>query len=210
MVYNENMVDEEKLRLRDKSNDFICILYPEEDINHKKLFDYLTTTNYFKCVYIEHYKDKEIISGEKKKHIHMLIHTNKQMRLSGIYSMFQIWCNHFETCNNATSYIIYMLHDTPECREDPNKEKYERNELKGDNKLINKAIGPNSHFVSYELFIESIENSPSGMLKDGIRDLLLNCNESQIEDNLEFIARFQSTLCTISQQEFNIKRKDNK
>lgn len=200
-------------------SNFAVEFYPDR-LEHMDMLKYLENHSHlFRIVYILHDKDvwtqddvNEIIEkkskGEYEKdvpvvgslkdpHIHCLVHCNETYTVSSFVKFFGVWINYALPIDKATTYICYMLHDTPNSI---HKYQYPASELKGDKKLISKATGQNLHFVQLAEINTIIQNSNDGTLSELI-DNVSGLDEEEIKEIFETISSYQSLICCLTNQE---------
>ena len=114
------------------------MLYPQECIEHENLIQWIESHPTYKSVRIVHDRDVDENGELKKPHVHMLIVTPSKTTVKGFLSFFGAWVDYVEPVRDTSSYILYMLHDTPNSI---GKFHYDPSLLIGDAKLIKKATG---------------------------------------------------------------------
>ena len=127
-----------------RGNNFAVILY-EDCTEHMEMLKYLTTRPRYECVWIKHDRDvwtaddEEVINGSynagepKKTHYHIMWKLRDSTTAQAQQKFFGTWVNHVELISSATSYVAYMLHDTPDSM---HKTPYEMYEMQGSERLI--------------------------------------------------------------------------
>lgn len=169
------------------SNWFACILYPDEDSNHKAFLSYMEKNNiiYPKFIYIYHYKDvitqdylDDWISDEKnngkippslgdlkKPHIHFLFKRKNRCPASTVQNYFRCWIHHVEAVRDFDCYAQYMLHNDPESIS-LGKPSYNPSEFRGDPELCQEAIVQNAKSVLFDNLLDIIKDMSGGTLLD--------------------------------------------
>lgn len=181
---------------------FGAVIYPNEDIRHQNLLDYLNRNDtMFKIVYIVHDKDVEEDGTIKKSHVHLMVKVKKAQRLSSFYNFFKVWVDHWEVISSPDSYIMYMLHNTPDSM---SKHQYDVNELQGDRKIITSVVGQNNYFVQLGEIIETLQDT-DGRLSTLITEIFSG-DIKEAEEKMEVFKSWQNVICHVSNQEINYKR----
>lgn len=195
---------QEKKRIP-KYNNFIVVIYPDEDKNHKKFFDYIKlreSQGRYEYFYIVHDKDVDPDTGElKKSHVHMLIHQKEFQPLTSFLNYFKYWIDYAEGVSSVSSCLSYFLHDTPDCIEH-GKTPYSLEDLKGTHKFISKYISQKDNFVQFREF--------ANMCKDGymLSDIITRiCDESN-EQMYHFFRDNQFIIVSMNNQELNFRSRE--
>ena len=131
-----------------KGTYFACVLYPDEDMNHLAFFNYVIFRPSYECVWIKHDRDKDKDGSPLKPHIHIMIHTLDRMAVGSFVKFFDPWISYAECINFPKSYVMYMLHDTPQAIME-GKVPYTLKDLHGSEKLWRHLV-QNSNFVQLE------------------------------------------------------------
>lgn len=162
---------------------FACILYPDEDSNHKAFMSYLEKNRviYPKYVYIDHYKDVYVqydvdhwdedhpdesppeVGSLKKRHIHFLFKRKNACPASTVQNYFSCWVHHVEAVRDFESYVQYMLHNDPHSIS-RGKPTYHADELRGDSDMIREAIIQNAKSVLFDNLLSLISRLQEGSL----------------------------------------------
>lgn len=133
---------------------FGMILYPD-DPDHVWMLNYLEDKAYvFQYAYILHDRDVWEDDGHdhkkgdlKKPHYHVIYKLKTRSTAS---AQTKFWLGvHNEAVSNPESYLMYMLHATPESR---HKTPYSRDELKGVKSVLDMVTEENSNFVQLREF----------------------------------------------------------
>lgn len=193
--------------LKIRSQDFAFILYPNEDSNHRKLLDYVSSHDrLFKSVWIEHDKDVLEDGSIKKHHVHLLVHTSRRWTVSSLIEFFGGWIDFIQPIYSPDSYIAYMCHDTPNsCHKTP----YSPDLLHGDKKLISKVFGQNPYFVQLGEFAEQCRQGAN--ISDIIIDSISIHDNSKRSVAFETFNKYSHVICCMSNQEKNdIKERNRK
>lgn len=97
-------------------------IYPDEDPEHKKLFEVLTNHYYIHCRWILHDKDKhhytenedgtiKYYEGEpKKKHYQFLWHSHNTIHIDQVSALLHLPTHAIEKVNSIAVQIEYLLH----------------------------------------------------------------------------------------------------
>ena len=124
---------------------FGMIIYPDEDPGHSALLNYVMIRPSYEKVWIRHDRDKKSDGSSEKPHVHLMVHTLERMTVGSFLKWFSPWIKYAECIHFPKSYVMYMLHDSPNSIAD-GKVPYSPTELQGDEKLWRHLI-QNSHFV---------------------------------------------------------------
>lgn len=202
---------------------FWFVLYPNEDINHKKMLDYLLNKERFQVFYIEHNRCKvtansKLVKEGKanvgdpiKPHTHVFVkfkNGREQMSVETFSKWFDGWINPNEPrgASSADSCAEYFLHENPSSINE-GKVAYNFNEIKGDEDFIGKLVlGQNTHFVQWQSILP--------MLRKGytIADIMDKCfsmdNDVESKRFMDFILANQYLLLGMSNQEINRNKRD--
>lgn len=199
------------------SRHFSVVLYPDS-LEHMDMLRYLQQhSSQFQIVYILHDKDiffqddidllvqkkeKGKYTGDipnvgdpKKPHYHLYIYSKNSYTLSAFLKFFAVWIDYAEVVTSSPSYIMYMLHDTPDSL---HKHQYDASLLQGDPNLIRKYIH-SSNFVQLSELVNILIDNGGRM-----SSLLKNISQNERQDLLDVIKQYQSLLCTSSNQEFRL------
>lgn len=132
--------EQPKPRYPPRSQFFAFVLYPEEDITHKKLVDILLSPAYYKDVrLIVHNRDYTFehdetldfpIVGTKKSHTHVLFHTSSRLGVDQVSAITGLATHEIEVVRSAESFKLYMLHLDFQSQIN-GKTPYNESELKG-------------------------------------------------------------------------------
>lgn len=152
---------------RKRSKWFACIIYPDEDPNHKKLIDYIESHRalFPSLVYICHDKDVDEEGNLKKAHTHLMFKRRAFTSPEAIVKFFGGWLKYCEAVSSPDAYILYMIHDMP-VNDDDGKYKYPPNSLKGDYKVITEAIVQNAKCVQFFELLEVLKKSDFGTCEE--------------------------------------------
>lgn len=147
--------------LKKRSRAFAVVLYPQEDVKHAFLFNWLC--QYEHIIWIEHNRDtysNDIYDGDilvhskgsmKKSHLHVLILYDTPKSLDSIIKKFTEFYNydlkpseqiehfHVESISSIKDYILYMCHKTLVAQYE-NKYQYSPSQLRGDKRLIEQVF----------------------------------------------------------------------
>lgn len=168
---------------------FAMILYPDCEA-HCRLIEYFPKfPKIFKPVWILHDRDtyddadrEEYIQENdgkepswsvgdlKKPHWHVMITKPEQATISAVSKFLGV--KKVEGVSSASSYLLYMLHQTPDSW---NKHPYEVSDLVGDKKQIEKVMSQNANFVQLGRYADLIENGAS--LCDIVRHVISSENQ---------------------------------
>lgn len=119
------------------------ILYPQEDLEHKQLFDLLENHFFNNVRYILHDKDKWRVVGDiiddtghydgepKKAHYHFIFKTEHRISIDKVSAMLGLPTYAIERVNSVGVKCQYLLHRTLEALKDDYKHKYADYELHG-------------------------------------------------------------------------------
>ena len=200
-----------------RNRNFCVVLY-QESLEHMDMLDYLLRNNYlFQIVYILHeydlYDEEDIekinnrkaegkyshdipnVGDLKKPHYHVLVHCNNAKSLKSFLEYFSVWIDYAEVVNDTDSYVQYMLHNTPKSL---HKYHYDVSMLQGDCNLIRKYV-QRTNFVQLTEVLDTLQDNGGRMVS-----LLRSASLSEREDLLEVLKKYQSLICTASNQEFRL------
>lgn len=119
------------------------ILYPDEDLDHKKLFELLTQNFQSTIRYILHDKDKWRIEGDlvddkghkdgdyKKPHYHFIYKTDHRISIDVVSALLGIPTHAIERVNSVSVKCQYLVHRTLDALRDDYKYKYPDYALQG-------------------------------------------------------------------------------
>lgn len=112
------------------------VLYPNEDPEHKKLFDNLTQYLLNSIRYILHDKDRYHVDGLlvdelghkdgqlKKEHYHFLFKSEARISIDKVSAMLGLPTHSIVKINSVGAFTAYLLHRTLECVNDDYQYKY--------------------------------------------------------------------------------------
>ena len=111
------------------------LLYPEEDITHKKAIEYIKTN--YDYALIVHDKDFYSDTGEiKKSHTHLVVKFNNAKWNTAIAKELGITTNYIQNCRNFNLALNYLIHYN-----DDTKYQYSIDEVQGNlKKKLEKII----------------------------------------------------------------------
>lgn len=115
------------LQVKEKGNNlkgqyWTFVIYPNEDIEHKKVFDILTKEYSNHCRWILHDKDKWCLTqndegkfihldGEpKKEHYHFLFKSHNTISIDVVSSLIHLPTHYIEKVNSVAVAVEYLLH----------------------------------------------------------------------------------------------------
>lgn len=180
---SSNVPNRQAVWRRNRASWFACILYPDEDSNHKAFMSYLEKNRvlYPKFIYIDHYKDIYVqydldhweenhkdesppdLGSLKKRHIHFLFKRKNACPESTVQNYFSCWIHHVEAVRDYESYVQYMLHNDPSSIS-RGKPSYHADELRGDLDMIQEAIIQNAKSVLFDQLLDIISVLSEGNL----------------------------------------------
>lgn len=197
-----------------KGNNFAVILY-EDCAEHMEMLKYLTTRPRYECVWIKHDRDiwtvddEEVINGDynagdkKKPHYHIMWKLRDCTTAQAQQKFFGTWVNHVEMISSASSYVAYMLHDTPDSMK---KVSYCMDELKGSSRLIKRCLGDEAIIQNRNLCdMANILTEGDGSVISLIGSMA-TIPDNEIADYMDTLARFQGLLSEASRQELARKK----
>lgn len=187
--------------LKARSRDFAIILYPDEDSNHRTVFNYIINHDrLYSSVWIKHDKDINDDGTLKKPHIHMYCHLPKQTTISGFLKSLSNIISYAEPVHNEYSYLLYMIHDTITADSD-GKYLYDVSELKGNCKIISKVFEQNEHFVQLGEFAEMCQNGFK--ISNIILDTLSIKDTDKRKIAIDTFKEYSHLIACMSNQELN-------
>lgn len=92
----------------ERSLTWCMVLYPDEDVTHKKALEYIE--NNYNYAYIVHDKDLTESGELKKKHTHLVIKFKNYRWRNSIAEELQITPNYLEKCRNLEKALKYLIH----------------------------------------------------------------------------------------------------
>lgn len=201
-----------------RGNNFAVILY-EDCAEHMEMLKYLTTRQRYECVWIKHDKDvwtaedEEVLNGtyssgdSKKAHYHIMWKVRDSSTASAQQKFFRTWVNHVELISSASSYVAYMLHDTPDSM---HKTPYSMEELQGSSRLIKRCLGDEAIIQNKNLVeMANILTEGDGSVISLIGRMSM-IPDNEIADYMDTLARFQGLLSEASRQEIARKIRKGK
>lgn len=93
----------------ERSTSWALILYPNEDLDHKKALDYIIN-NYSKYAYINHDSDLLDTGELKKEHTHVIISFTNYRWRNAIAQELNITPNYLEKVRNLENSLKYLIH----------------------------------------------------------------------------------------------------
>lgn len=122
-------MEQEKIR----SKCFMIILYPDEDLNHRSIFENIKSS--YDCAYILHDKDlKENSLNEfdfKKPHYHVVLYFPNARYLTGVSKKLGIESNYITAWDSRDKALLYLVH-----KNNPDKYQYSADFVGGNLKNI--------------------------------------------------------------------------
>ena len=109
----------------ERSIHWAFVLYPSEDLTHKKALEYIEE-NYSKYAYIKHDKDILEDGTTKKEHYHIVCSFSNYRWRNAISNELGITLNYIEKVRNIENALKYLIHYN-----NSNKYQYDINEVKG-------------------------------------------------------------------------------
>lgn len=96
--------------INNRSRNWDLILYPQEDITHKKALEYIQD-HYKLYAYINHDKDINEETGElKKQHTHIVLSFNNQKWRNSLALELGITPNYMQKCEKLDKSLMYLIH----------------------------------------------------------------------------------------------------
>lgn len=135
----------------------VCLmLYPEEDLTHKKALGYIK--NNYDYAYIIHDKDFNEVGELKKSHVHVIVQFQNAKWNTAFAEELEITSNYIQPIRNFENCLEYLIHYN-----DENKYQYEIDEVQGNLKkklikyLANDGQDENEKSLSLIDYIENYE-----------------------------------------------------
>lgn len=179
-----------------RGRNFAAIVYPD-CVEHMAAFEWITSM--YRSVWIVHKPEED----GKKEHIHLMWHTPESTTAVQQQKFFKVWLDYVELVSSVSSYVIYMLHSTPECIAE-GKTRYSYDDLQGDEKYksMAKSYKQKSHFVQLDEIMTGVTymgQTVWEVLKSSRSDSLMN-----------YVAENQSLVMSLSNQQIraNERRAD--
>lgn len=144
------------------------VLYPEEDLSHKKAIEYIE--NHYSYASIIHDNDLNEDGTLKKSHVHIVLRFSNYRWRNAISQELNITPNYLEKCKNLENALKYLVHIN-----NPDKFQYEISQVHGDlkNKLLSylkdKSLSESEQAKQLLLFIQDYPTSLS------LSDFLIFC-----------------------------------
>lgn len=196
-----------------RRQDFICMLYPDFDENHRKFIKYVENhPSVYQCAYIRHdkdvwgEKDAEVLEGAhkagepKKAHTHFLLHCKNRTTKDSITKFFEGWVAHFEECASVEGTLLYFVHDTPNsCH----KAQYDPSEIRGEPELISKAFDKTRILSNLQYFAEASKNNMR--LADILADIASH-DDATAQVLLKTLTKYSHLIVSMNNQELNYAR----
>lgn len=107
-----------------RSRNFCLLLYPEEDISHKKALDYIKLN--YDYALITHTNDKTEEGSLKKAHTHVVISLPNGKWNTALASDIGIEYNYIQRCRSLNNALEYLIHYN-----DDSKYQYSINDVQG-------------------------------------------------------------------------------
>lgn len=150
------MADKERAS---RSMYFTYVLYPQEDIEHKLLLDFITT--HYPYAYIKHPHEYE---SDPKEHIHIIFKLGQQSTVNGVNKFFG--SDYVKLVENLQGAMQYLVHDTPACIREVLQGNTEKRQFPVCNIVTNSPkwlslISQKSNFVHLEEVMNDIDNGLS-------------------------------------------------
>ncbi len=179
-----------------RGRNFAAIVYPD-CVEHMAAFEWITSM--YRSVWIVHKPEED----GKKEHIHLMWHTPESTTAVQQQKFFKVWLDYVELVSSVSSYVIYMLHSTPECIAE-GKTRYSYDDLQGDEKYksMAKSYKQKSHFVQLDEIMTGVTymgQTVWEVLKSSRSDSLMN-----------YVSENQSLVMSLSNQQIraNERRAD--
>lgn len=137
-----------------RSRKMCLLLYPNEDITHKKAFEYIK--NNYDCAYITHDKDYNEVGEIKKSHIHIVISFPNAKWNTAIAEEIGITPNYIQSIKNYEKCLEYLIHYN-----DDTKHQYSIDEVNGNLKknllkfIVNDSKDENDKTIDLLDFIDN-------------------------------------------------------
>lgn len=156
---------------------FTYVLYPQEDIEHEFLLNYITC--HYPYAYIKHPHEFE---SDPKEHIHIIFKLGQQSTVNGVNKFFG--SDYVKLVENLQSAMQYLVHDTPSCIREFIQGNKEKRQFSLYNIVTNtpkwlSLISQNSNYAQLEKLMESVNNGFS--LWEAIQDFPVNERASVFE-----------------------------
>lgn len=146
-----------------RTNDFACILYPDDPKHERVLQMILRYPQMYRVVYILHDKDcwskedeeensNHVAGTSKKAHYHVFIRSKRNTTCSAFsVSLGGVFV---QAVSDPCSYLRYMIHDTPDSWD---KFQYLPEAMKGDSKLIGMLAQRNDYYIQLSELCEHLD-----------------------------------------------------
>lgn len=156
---------------------FTYVLYPQEDNEHKLIFEFITS--HYAYAYIKHPHE---FDTDPKEHLHIIFKLGQQSTVNGVNKYFG--SDYVQLVENLQSAMQYLVHDTPSCIREVLNGNSEKRQFPVSNIVTNtpkwlSLISQNSHYVQLEKLMDSVNNGFS--LWEAIQDLPVNERASVAE-----------------------------
>lgn len=189
-----------KPRYPPRSQFFAFVLYPQEDITHKKLCEILLSPAYYKDVrLIEHNRDYIFQQDDifdyplittKKVHTHVLFHTSSRLGVDQVSSITGLATHEIEVVRSVEAFKLYMLHLDFQSQIN-GKTPYNESELKGglpffdnnqydDEECLRQVISMIDNGISYRKLIVLLTNQHKLKFLRKYRQIILDIYETRI------------------------------
>lgn len=137
-----------------RSRKMCLLLYPEEDLTHKKALDFIKLN--YDYALIVHNQDKDDNGDLKKAHTHIVISFPNAKWNTAIADELGITTNYIEKCRSLENALEYLIHYN-----DDTKHQYDIEEVQGNLKSKLRQVilndGKDENVKAYEL-IDYIDN----------------------------------------------------
>lgn len=168
------MADKERAS---RSMYFTYVLYPQEDIEHKLLLDFITT--HYSYAFIKHPHEYD---SDPKEHIHIIFKLGQQSTVNGVNKFFG--SDYVKIVENLQSAMQYLVHDTPSCIREVLQGNTEKRQFPVANIVTNSPkwlslISQNSNYAQLEKLMDAVNYGFS--LWEAIQDLPLNERASTLD-----------------------------
>lgn len=163
---------------------FTCILYPQEDVKHRKFMSYIDTVRGLFPYHIYIWHDRDMVSPQdrendflegkplrevgslKKPHIHFIFKRSVKCPVTTVRSLFLPWVKEIYGVTSLEDLILYICHADPTSVDDDYKYKYGFSQLQGDTQICRKIIVQNANSVLFYDLFDMISNSETGTLRE--------------------------------------------
>lgn len=189
-----------KPRYPPRSQFFAFVLYPQEDITHKKLVEILLSPAYYKDVrLIEHNRDYIFEHDEtldfpivetKKAHTHVLFHTSSRLGVDQVSAITGLATHEIEVVRSAEAFKLYMLHLDFQSQIN-GKTPYNESELKGGLPFFD-----NNRYDDEECMRQVITMVDNGISYRKLIILLTN------QHKLNFLRKYRQIICDLYEMRY--------